>query len=334
MAHRSSMEAVDQTTLGLDRAAPVADLAFDSETIDLSYLFWVWVKWSWVLLLAVSIGAFAGYKEVQDFVPKAVAAMVVQPASAGGQAQSTSGGLGAASAQFGIQVGSTSATATPFERFKLALGSLDLAALLQEKYGLLQRVFATSWDSANQTWLRPSGSEFERNERVRKLLRQNQWSPPNLETLAEHVGGAVKVQGAKAAGFYEIIVEDADADYALWLLATVVREADAMLKSKELKAAGERRRFIESQLESRPMLYLQDTLRGLLAQELSKEMTLEANVGYAALVVEPPHLSNRRTEPNLALLFGAPMTVAGVLAFLLITLVAVVRGEGPRARLR
>ncbi len=329
------MEAVDQATLGLDRAAPVADLALDRETIDLSYLFWVWVKWSWVVLLAVSIGAFAGYKDVQDFVPKAVATMVVQPTSAGGEAQSISGGLGAAAAQFGIQVGSASATtATPFERFKLALGSLDLAALLQEKYGLLQRVFAPSWDSASQTWLQPTGSEFERNERIRRLLRQNQWSPPNLETLAEHVGGAVRVQGAKAAGFYEIIVEDVDADYALWLLATVVREADAMLKSKELKAAAERRRFIESQIESRPMLYLQDTLRGLLAQELSKEMTREANVGYAALVVEPPHLSNRRTEPNLALLFGAPMTVAGVLAFLLITLVAVVRGEGPRARLR
>ena len=321
------MEAVEQTIEGLGRGPRGAHATSDGETIDLSYLFWVWVKWSWALFLAVLFGAYVGYGDVEDFVPKAVATMVVQPA-ASGQASSLPSVLGAA-AQFGIQVGTPSATATPFEWFKLALGSLKLAALLQEKYGLLQRVFAASWDSPNQTWLRPTGSEFERSERLRKTLRQNQWSPPNLETLAEHVGGGVKVS-AKATGFYEITVENVDAEYALWLLDTVFREADAMLRNKELQAVGERRRFIESQLESRPMLYLQETLRGLLAQELSKEMTLEANVGYAALVVEPPHLANRRTEPNLALLLGAPMTVAGVVAFFLITLVAVVRGERPR----
>jgi hypothetical protein len=303
---------------------------YDSDAIDLTYLFWTWIKWIWVPILAGLGGAYFAYGNLQNFEPKAIATMIVQPAGSGSASGGLPSGLGAAAAQLGIQIGGGQTSISPFDRFQLVLGSLELANVMQEKYQLLQRIYTSSWDATNGSWVRPSGEAFERSQRMRALMRQNLWSPPNLETLASYLKGSIKIQGASAAGFEELSVTHDNAEYALWLLTTVFAEADALLRAKERQQSIERRAFIERQLESRTNLQMQEVLRTLLSQELSREVTFASEANYAASVVEPPHVLNARTEPNLPLLFGGPISMAAIGAFLLVTFFAVVRGERRR----
>jgi hypothetical protein len=314
------------------RMAPnvVLDQRYSDDTIDLTYLFWVWIIWSWIPLLAAAFGAYLGYRSLQDFTPQAVANMLVLPVSnEGGGAPTVLGptGLGAAAAQFGIQLASQQTSVSTFERLKLILGSNELAELLDAKYGLLRRVYASSWDDATQTWTRPSGKSFEDDQRRKAFLRQNLWSPPNLGMLAGYISGTVKVEPVPAASFYRISVQHVDGEYALWLLQTVFTEADNLLRERDRQDSRRRRAFIEKQMESRTILYMQEALRNLLSQELSREISLEANPSYSATIVEAPYIANARTEPNPTLVFGVPMVVLAIGGFLLVTLVAVVRRE-------
>lgn len=300
----------------------------DDDTIDLTYLFWVWVKWSWLMVLAALVGMYLGYRDLRGFRPEAVASMVVLPATSGqggGGGPAISGGLAAAAAQFGIQLGQQTTSASPFERFKLVLGSMEFAQLMQDKHRLMQIVYKGGWDPATQTWTRPNNPEFERDQRLRTFLHQNLWAPPNIETLADYISGSVRIEPYKGSAFYELTVRNIDGDYAVWLLDTVFNEADEFLREKDRQQSAQRRTFIEKQLESRSMIYIQDALRQLLSQELSKEVSLSADARYAAAILEPPHVLNRRTEPNILLLFGVPAVSLAVSAFLLITLIAVVR---------
>ena len=302
------------------------------DTIDLTYLFWAWLKWSWVPVVAAALGAYYGYDNLRQFEPRAIATMIVQPAAApGGSSSPLPSGLGAAAAQFGIQLGGGGQSeVSPFDRFRLMLGSIDFASVMQEKYQLLQRIYASSWDPVAGAWKRPSGEAFERSERMKAWLRQNQWAPPNLETLANHIKGSIRIAPATTSGFEEISVTHEDPEYAYWLLTTVFKEADALLRARQRQQSIERRAFIERQMEGRANIQMQEVLRSLLSQELSKELTFVADANYAASVVEPAHVLNARTEPNLPLIFGGPMSIAFIAAFLLVTFFAVVIGERRR----
>lgn len=314
-------------TLRLIPASATAD-----DVIDLTYLFRIWLTWIWVPLLAAAIGGWFGYRALQAFTPESIAKMIVVPAaSASGPASlPVSGGLGAAAAAFGIQIGAAESAVSSFDRFKMILTSTQLAERMQTKYALMQKVWASSWDPVGRRWVRPSGEEFERQESRKAMLRQNLWSEPNLETLAAYIAGKVKVEPAKVQGVYELSVQHPDGNEALWLLNTAFAEADALLREADRAQSLERRRFIERQLESRTMLYMQETLRALLTQELNKEVTLEAQVSYVGTIVEPAHILNARTEPNLQLVLGVPIAGWFGGAFLLVTLIALVRGERRR----
>lgn len=314
------------------RLVPTAGPADD--IIDLTYLFRVWLTWIWLPMLAAGVGAWFGYQSLQSFTPESLARMIVVPAgnNSGSSGPPISGGLGAAAAAFGIQLGGAEASVSSFERFKLILGSMQLADRLQQKYGLMQKIWGANWDANTQQWVRPSNEDFERQERRKAMLRQNLWSAPNVETLAAYVGGKVKVEPAKAQGFYELSVQHVDGAEALWLLNTTFEEADALLREADRAQSLERRRFVERQMESRTMLYMQETLRALLTQELNKEITLEAQVSYVGTIVEPAHILNAKTEPNLKLMFGVPMVMWAGGAFLIITLIAVIRGDRRRRR--
>jgi len=326
-SHTQLRDLHNERTLRLVPATTATD-----DVIDLTHLFRIWVKWIWLPILAGGIGAWFGYQSLQSFVPESVAKMIVVPAAStsGGASLPMTGGLGAAASAFGIQIGGAEPSVSSFDRFKMILTSMQLAQRMQEKYGLMQKIWATSWDSNTLRWVRPSGEDFEREERRRAMLRQNLWTAPNLETLAAYIGGKVKVEPAKAQGFYELSVQHRDGNEALWLLNTTFAEADALLREADREQSLERRRFIERQMESRTMLYMQETLRALLTQELNKEITLEAQVSYVGTVVEPAHIMNAKTEPNLQLIFGLPIAGWAGGAFLLITLVAVIRGDRRR----
>lgn len=294
------------------------------DLIDLRYLFAVWLKWSWVAAIGATIGLYFGYQNLQGFRPSYVASMIV---SAGG-APTTGGGVQALASQLGVQFGDSSAVrANSFDRLQLLLKSPSLAQVLQEKYGLMQIIYRTQWDEDAGTWRAPVEEGAERGERIRAFLKRSGWSPPTLQRLANYVGTSVKVAPVGQGGFQRLSVSHADPEFAMSLLTKAYFEADELLREQDKRETANRKAYIQRRLATEMMVDFQDALRRLLAQELSKDIELQSDIPYAAKIVEPPHIEDGVTEPNLNITFGIPAILGAAFGFALVTAVAVFRRE-------
>ena len=300
-----------------------------ADVIDLSYLISILLKWFWVPVLTAASGLYFGYQDLRSFSPEYVATMIVLP-SGGPTAGAQSGGaVQSIVSELGLLRGSQATAMRPFDRLTFFLGSVALADRLQQEYGMLQMLYGDSWDAESREWIRPSGEDFERDQRRRAFFRQNLWSPPNLQTLADFVKGSIQIEGVGEGGgqMQRLTVRSQDPEFALWLLDTVYFAADDLIREMDRAEVLQRMAYVEQQLATVDKVHIRDGLREQLASELGRQVALEVDLPYTATVIEAARVGNSRTEPNVRLLFGIPVVVGGVIGFSLVALVALFRRE-------
>lgn len=307
-------------------ASPPPEFA-GGDIIDLRYLFIAWLKWIWVPVLTALVGAYFGYQNLISFTPQYVASMTVLPAGGFGSGAATAGQMEAIANAIGLGSMGRDDDTRMFVRMRQILGSVVLAERMQEKYGLMQIVFAGSWDETTQSWKRPEGPEFERDQRTQAFLRRNPWSPPDIQSLANYLGGAIQIGTARLNPFKKLSAVHEDPEFALWILETVFFEAEETLRERDRLDLAQRKAYIESQLDRQSKVHIQNALLQELAVELGREVALEASSHYAAKVIERAYVRTQRTEPDINMMFGVPIVLGGIIGFLFITLLAVFRRE-------
>lgn len=291
--------------------------------IDIPFILIAWLKWSWFILLLAPVGAYFGYRDLQAFQPMFSASMIVQPSS-----ENTPQFTGRAATLLNLGQ-ATNATTTDFDRLNVLMNSRSLAAQLQREFGLMQIVFARSWDAATGTWIKPSGEDFERSQRMNRFFRRNGWSEPTLETLARFIDGSIKFERIEGTGFFRISHEHKDADFAVQLLEMAYGEADELLRAEDRIESAQRKAYVIGQLETATVVEMRQSLIGLLAAEERRGMLLDSNLPYAARIIEPPAVSNLRTEPDIRQMFGFPILIALMIGLALVTVFVIARKESP-----
>lgn len=302
---------------------PAPDFRADN-VIDLRVVLRAWLRFWWVFILLALIGAYFGVQDMRSRTPVYTARMTVLPESGIGSVGQALGQLGSA---LGVNI-QNQQTNPNFERLQAVVGSISLATELQRKYGLMQVIFAGSWDKNTQSWIRPTGDEFERRERMRAFFNLPAWRPPDIEALATYLGGAIDFTRKQSPStLVDVTLQHADSQFALQLLDLVYREADNLLRTQDLAEVRSRRQYIEGQLAAATNLDARQALISLLASEQRRAMLLESDLPYAARIIQPPYASNAFVERNIVL--GILTYVIGALGIgaLAITAFAVFRNE-------
>jgi len=302
--------------------SPRPDGSQPFEIIDLRFIILVWLKWSWIALPLIAIGVYVGFRDIQSFRPVYSATMTVAPA---GGTSAGSGQVSSVLGDLGLSLGGAT-TASPFDRLKVMLGSITLARRLQDRHGMLQVLFAGSWDANSDSWIEPPAAS-DRDERLRVLLHRPEWSPPNLETLAGYVSGSIKTGARPEPGFVLISFSNEDRDFALEFLTIVFSEVDALLREQDVLESEARREYILNQLSKAKLVDSVRALNSLLLSEERSAMLLGSGLPYAGRIVEPPFVSTNPSQPNIRLIFGFPIFVSLGIGFVLLTLIAVFRRE-------
>ena len=293
-----------------------------TDIIDVRFLLRVWLRWSWVLVILALLGVAKGVMDVQNLAPVYVAKMTVLPDSGGGAG---GGQVGGVLGNLGLQIGSNAPTT--FDRMKVVMRSLQLAEVLQKKYGMMQIMFAGSWDADRQQWKRPTGDEFERQQRISAFFGQPLWQEPSLESLARAVGGSVVFRKDKDTPFWEVSVSGGDRAAALRLLTIAYSEADELLRGQDRVESQQRRRYLESQLVGLTNVDVRQALVGLMSSEQRRAMMLESSLPYAARILEPPFVSEYPEGRNIRILIALPAIILVLAGLLVITAVALFRRE-------
>jgi hypothetical protein len=296
----------------------------DADLVDIRYLLWLWLKWIWVILILGAVGAYMGIRDARNFVPVYRASMVVMPDSGAVQISEAASQLSSA---FGVNVGGSSGESKTFDRLRVMVGSVDLAEDLQERYGLLQIVYKTSWDDATQSWIQPDLEAYNDGYSFRRWfdLWTPPWHEPDVEALAKYLSGSLSFDKKSGTQFYEVSVEHSDPEMALFLLTTVYDAADDALRTQDRMESRERRRAIHRQLADANLIDARQALIGLLTSEERRAILLESDLPYAARVIDTPFVSNKPKDLNMIRTIGFPAIFGLVLGFVLVSLVGLLR---------
>lgn len=289
--------------------------------LDIRQLLRTWLKWSWLIVLVAAFGAYQGVERVRGSTPLYKASMVVQP-------DAGSSGLSSAAVELGQALGlgvAGSGTATAFGRLQVIVGSVNLAKELQKEHRLMQKVFAGLWNEEDGAWRRPTGDDFERQQRIRRFFGLSEWTAPSLEDLAAYLAGSIQFKPSKTPGFFEVSFRHTDPDFALKVLSIVYQAADDRTRQQDLAESQQRRSYVSKQLTSTRLVDSRQALINLLTAEEREAMLLESDLPYAARIIEPAFVSSNPEEPNIVVAIGLPTIMWAVGALLLITLIALFR---------
>tara|TARA_B100000686_G_C16648873_1_gene894393 strand:- start:161 stop:1114 length:954 start_codon:yes stop_codon:yes gene_type:complete len=289
------------------------------DVVDLRYILIVWIKWSWILVPLILIGIYFGYRDLKSFVPVYEAKLLLQT-SAGTSQQSAqlsqiANVLGGDSSQ------SLSGGAT-FTRLRLMIKSPILASHLQKKYGLMQEIYSDSWDSASNSWIKPDGKDFKKNEARKRFFKQPLWNPPNVEALADHIGGMVKFKDLPEQGFIHAVTTHTNPNEAKRFLNIIFSEADQLIREQDRARAIKRLKYLINKLEEVTNIDHRGSLISLLTKEQGKLMFLDSEGSYTAKIVDPIFVSRNPTSPDTRMMFAIPIIISNIIGFSILTLIA------------
>ncbi len=302
-------------------------VASDSHVLDLRVLIIELWRWKWLIVLFLLAGAAYGIRDLRNFVPKYEAQMLVAPAEGSGEFTIAGGRGGGLNSLVQSLVTRGGASATTFDRLSVMFSSVSLAEYLQRKYGLLQVIFKSSWDEKNQRWIAPKTGKPGWRDKLRAYFHFNSWREPDIQTLANYIGGLIRIEQKENSPFKAVTVRHRDRDFALRMLKTAYWAADELLREQDRIEVERRRAYIESQLARTTLVDSRAALIALLAGEERRAMLLNSDLPYAARVIEPPRVSAQPREPSVARLVGLPVVVAGVLGFVVVSVIAAFRRE-------
>lgn len=292
-----------------------------TDVLDIGDLFASIWKGKWLILIAVAVGLTYGLRVLKDYEPVFEAQMVVMPIT---QQQSGGASLAGAGLQsLGISLGAR--TANNFDRFQMIFESHEFARLLEEKHGMLRKVFRNSWNAKTSSWDRPQGTRFGRNEELRAELRRNNWREPSAFALARFIKGNVKF---RAEGqFHRISFQHSDREFALWFLGTIYAEAESVIRNQDAAENAQRRQYLEEQLRRATVIEVRQSLAQLISNEERQAMMTQGNLPYVGRVTLAPNADEQPIEPEFIAIFLQPLLAGVGLSVLVLVLFALFSTE-------
>jgi hypothetical protein len=327
MNSSESVKLPDQGQSGSDQIASINN---ESVVVDLRYVFKVLVKWSWVVLLVSGYGVYSGVQDVHNFVPQNVAMTVLGPYESGAPTTSSqsgiAGGRGAAVLSL-LSIPGAGPGMTPVDKMVHLASTIGFARIVQEKYGFMQRIYASKWDFDKNDWKPlPAGPEGWRGK-MEDYLNSPKPRKPTLEDLAKFFAGSLQVTSVEKTPYQQIKVVRKDGDLALDILRIVMNEASLIISEKNGNRVKAQSKYLEERLSSARLIDHRRALVGLLSEQARKEMMMTGNSLPIYETIEPPYISVKKTEPNVRKLIAIPGMIGFFGTSLIIILIAVFKRE-------
>lgn len=187
-----------------------------------------------------------------------------------------------------------------FNKYESLLTSVDqMQVLIDNNPWLLRTVFKREWDEEGGDWREPRGVlSTLKSLVIRSVLNGADWQPPSAERLSKGLKEEIVVTKDPDTGFLTIIFENADAEFASWLVVALHRSADNLLRVREKVRTLQRIGYLSETLDDTQLSEQRAILIELLSDEQQKMMMIEADEDFVAEIVQFPVISTIPTQPR------------------------------------
>jgi hypothetical protein len=175
-----------------------------------------------------------------------------------------------------------------FSRFLALLTSVEASRRLAREGWVLPAMFPEARDEATGRWHPPPGLGAWAERTVARLLGREAWRPPGPEALAERLHLRLEIGGVGASGLERIRLRHRDRDTALRLLALLHATADGMVREAAAARAEAQIAYVRERLAETDLVEHDRALQTLLLEQERRRMLIQADLPYAAALLEPP----------------------------------------------
>lgn len=268
---------------------------------------WTVLKRRWLLIFSVTAVVVAlALLWLMAATPKYTVTGTLSPVST-----DTSGsvqGLGGA-AGF-LQALEGESQVSDYVRFQELLRSSTIAAELERRHSIARKLFPAEWNSETGEWSRPSGTVSNVVGAVRGFFGVPAWSEPSPKRISDVLMDRVQLTDVGRTDMKRISLTDQDPEFALWLVKTLVREADSHLQASTLDRLEQNLAYIKAKIAEERELNQRNALIEILIAVQRRIMLASIDAPYVVEFLDGPVASALPTSPKveftvvLAVLFG------------------------------
>lgn len=241
--------------------------------------------------------------------------MLIVPAPSDQGAQSIMPNTGALSSLLGLGSGGD----VNFMRYQKLLSSPVVAQRLQDKYGMLQYVFAGSWDAKHKTWIRHYTIRDYMLGWLLRLANVPTWAPPDITALAHYLESQLVIMPATTSDIVTVSMDSGDVEFAKHVMLTTHEQANRVLRDQIARRARLQVAYLESKLAQTSVEDYRATLLAMLGNQQKMLMLAQTDASYAAEILSPPMASPTPIAPRPVLSLFVAILV-GILTGLAVTI--------------
>jgi hypothetical protein len=265
------------------------------------------LKGKWILLEICILFFLFALVFVHLQAPLYTATAIVAPQETNQNAmQSGSSALQALSSLSGLDVGKGGG----MDEFVQLLDTPSVAALMQRRDGVLQKLFPASWDPQANRWRKPEGIRAGIKSALNWLLGLPPPTDPDAFTLAGYVSKNVIVNKIRSSNLTSLEYSSRTPGFSVSFLTAVCNAADSSMREAAKRRAAWNVRFLQEKLEVVQSAELKTALINLLEQQEKALMLASSGDTYAFRFVQPPLASNSPTWPAAFRIFAVAIMAA------------------------
>lgn len=140
------------------------------------------------------------------------------------------------------------------------------------------------------------------NEWNREMGQNGSTMPSYLEAHKRYRGSLVSIDQDKETGFVAIKVEHISPVFAKEFLELIIREANALLRDRDMRESSQALNYLKSELASTTFSEIRDSINSLIKAQLETQMMTKINEDYSLSVIEPPFVPEQKSKPIRSLI--------------------------------
>ena len=289
------------------------------DDIDLGEIFRVLLKGATLIILttsAVAIGSVIFSLQLTNFYESQSVTMVRKTAKNSGGLSQYSG----VASMIGVELG-TSGEDKGKEIMEL-IKSRSFVKHLIEFEDILPSIMAPkSFDRGSNTLIfdkeiyDPDSKVWIREPNINGSIK-----PTYLEAHRVYIRDLLSVSQDKLTGFIKLSIEHQSPVFAGELLELVLKEANNLMRVKDLKESNEAIQYLKSELANTSYVEIKDSIHSIMESQLETQMLAKINDEYILTTIEPPFIPEQRSSPHRALICILSTLAAGLLSTLWVLL--------------
>ena len=280
----------------------------DSEEINFIELFVLFWKSKLIILSSIFFGLFISVIHLNDSIFTYDIKLDIVPVDKSQSNKSSfPSSYNSLANSFGINLSSGN-TKNNFDLYLEMLKSRVVAEKLSNDKSFMIKFFPSQWDEVSQSWKEPEYSSFERLKRlVRGLIGIPIFdkSKPNYNHVHRMIS-KISVSNSDENFITTLRIETSDFELGKYLLNSVHKTTDDLIKERSKKRSSDYINFITRQLEKTLNADERISLIQTLNSEVKNKIATLSEMSFVADPISSAYSSERPTkpQPTIVLLFG------------------------------